>query len=152
MKVLEGLVWWLLLVLLWSATASPITVAEVVTAGLCAVPCALAARAGRCAAGARWQVRTHWVRWAPTLPVAVVADTVRLFGLLLRGRVRQPGAERRVRLTQETDPAVAVTHRALAAVVIAAAPGSVVLGIDHNELCLHELGAGRPRLDDVVAR
>ena len=154
-RVLEIGLWWGLTVLLWLATTSPVTVAEAVVAAVCAVGCATAARAARQAVDARWRIRVRWLRWATRLPLEVAGDTLRLARLWWA----RPGARGTVRPTEletDADPALAVTHRALAAVTVSAAPGSVVVDVectsDGSALCLHTFGPHRSGLEEVVRR
>jgi len=60
--------WWAFLVAVWLATLNTFSVAELITAAVLAVPCALAARAARRAAGLRWTIRLGWSRWLLALP------------------------------------------------------------------------------------
>lgn len=148
---MELAVWWVIGLLLWSATISPVTVEELVPAALCALACALAALACRHAVGARWRMRAHWFTWATSLPVAVVLDTARLAGRSW-GRPAARGVVRHATLAAEADSAVTTTHRALAATALSATPGSVVLDIDGDELQLHTLTPGPSRLEKAVRR
>lgn len=147
----EVAAWWVVGLLLWLATVSPVTVEELVLAALCALPCASAARAARRAVGVRWRMRARWFGWAIGLPLAVVTDTARL-ARLWWGRPTARGTIRRAPLDTAPDPALAATHRALAAVVLSAAPGSVVLDIDGHELQLHALTPRPSRLEKAVRR
>jgi len=149
--IIEVAAWWLVGLLLWSATASPVTVEELVPAALCALACASSARAARRVVGARWRVRAAWFAWAPRLPIAVVADAGRL-ALRWWGRPTVQGVVRRATLDTASDPALAVTHRALAAAVLSAAPGSVVLDVDGDDVVLHALTSDPSPLEEAVRR
>jgi hypothetical protein len=149
--LVEVVAWWVVGVLVWWATVSPISVPETVAAALCAPACALAARAARRAVGARWRVRARWLRWLGALPQAVVADTTRL-ARLWWGRPDAGGTVQEATLDPSSDPAVATTHRALAAAVLSAAPGSVVMEVEGDELRLHVLTPGPSRLEKAARR
>ncbi|MBV9920002.1 MAG: hypothetical protein JOY78_03980, partial [Pseudonocardia sp.] len=55
-------------------------------------------------------------------------------------------------LATASDPAVAGAHRAAAAAVLSAAPGSVVLDVDGDDVVLHALTPGPSRLEEAVRR
>jgi hypothetical protein len=79
-----------------------------------------------------------------------------IFGLLpahLRRRAGG-GGNRRRRPPLHEEPARAGFRRAWGTLVLSAAPGTVVLDWppDGAELVYHELGSGRPRLEEVITR
>jgi multisubunit Na+/H+ antiporter MnhE subunit len=150
-RVVEIAAWWVVGLLLWLATVSPVTVEEVVPAVICALACAPAARAARQAVGARWRMRARWFGWTRWLPTAVVADTARL-ARHWWGRPQARGVIRRTTLDTASDRALAVTHRALAAVVLSAAPGSVVLDIEGDDVLLHAITPNPARLEKAARR
>lgn len=84
-KFAEFAAWWAGLVLVWLATLSSFSFAELGAAAVVAVPGAVAARAGRVAAGQRWRVDVRWVRWLWFVPWAVVHDTVGVLRLAVGG-------------------------------------------------------------------
>jgi hypothetical protein len=172
-RLLETLAWWPPLCGLWLLTLSAFSVAELLAAVALALPCAAAATVARRAAGASWRVRTSWARWLIPLPAAVLADTVRVLLAVLHRPVvaGARGQLRRVTLHPESDPARAAGQRALAVVALSLPPGSVVVGsaggqsenrgtADGNssgdrggeELALHVLVDGAPRMSEVVGR
>ena len=180
MPRVEALVWWVVLFGVWLATLSTFPPAELVAGAVSALPCAVAAVAGRRAVDGAWRVRPRWLRWLLPLPVAVVTEAARLLLLPLGRRVRAGpvGHIREIALTPQSDGTVAEAHRALATTVLAATPGSVVVDTrpDDDVLVVHAivgelasppsnaaaganapderkrggLVSGRPRMDEVV--
>jgi hypothetical protein len=142
----EVAAWWAVLTGAYAVTLSVATVPELVVGAGVAVGCAALAVAARRAAHARWSPRLSWVSWLLPLPGAIAADSLRLFGRLLRGR---PGGGVVRLIAAETigePPDRAAFRRAYRTVVLSASPGSVVLDwpADGSPLVLHELGrAGR---------
>jgi hypothetical protein len=152
---LEPGLWWLVLSGLWLLTATPLSIPEVVVAGVVAVPCALAARPARRATSRTWRLRGGWVRWLPAVAVAVLADTARVLAVPVHGRDR--GALRRTRLPAEPDETVAATRRAVVTILLSLSPGSYVVDWSSAEtgadvVVTHALTDGRPRLDEVLGR
>lgn len=153
-RVVETTVWWGLLLGVWVLTLSTIPVVELAVAAAAALPCALAAVAGRRAVAGCWRVRPRWLRWAFVLPVAVVADACRVLVVPLRPHARtgsEPGELREVPLAHDPDPARANGHRALAAAVVSVTPGTYVVDdVEQDRLVAHSLVDGPPRMDEVV--
>lgn len=152
-RVVEALVWWVVLFALWAATLSTFPVPELVAGAVAAVPCAAAAVAGRRAVDGAWRVRPGWLRWLLSLPVAVLAESGRLLALpWRRARTGPVGRVREVALAPEADGALAEAHRALATVTLATTPGTFVLDTrpDDHVLVVHSLVGGRPRMDEAV--
>jgi multisubunit Na+/H+ antiporter MnhE subunit len=152
-RVVEPLLWWAVLVGTWLLTLSTFPVAELVAGAVAALPCAVAAGAARRAVDGRWRVRRRWLRWLVRLPVAVVADAVRVLALPLRRRSRLgSGRIRTVRLDPDGGAPAEDAHRALATAVVSMAPGSVVVDDRPGEraLVLHSLVEGPPQLDAAV--
>jgi multisubunit Na+/H+ antiporter MnhE subunit len=153
-RVVEALVWWVVLFGVWTATLSTFPVPELVAGAASALPCAVAAVAGRRAVDGAWRLRLRWLRWLLPLPLAVPAEAGRLLLLPLRRSVRNGpvGRVREIALAPETDGTTAETHRALATTVLATTPGSFVLDSrpDDHVLVVHAIVSGRPRMDEVV--
>jgi multisubunit Na+/H+ antiporter MnhE subunit len=152
----EVLVWWAACLGLWVLTLSSVSPPEVLTAAGCALPCAVLAVVARHAVGGSWPVQPGWVRWLLPVPVAVVADGARVLGraaTVLTGR-RPSGNTRTVRLHRDHAAGRWRTRQALATVLVTTAPGTVVLDIaeDSGEMRVHDLGAGRPAMEEVVRR
>jgi multisubunit Na+/H+ antiporter MnhE subunit len=152
----EVLWWWGACVGIWLLTLSSVTPAELTVAIACGLPCALAARAARRAAGDAWLPRARWLAWLVLLPAAVLADTARLTGLLAqaaRGRA-DPGRLRDIRLPAAEPGPVALAHRALASLAISASPGTLVVDSDPrgSKLTIHAMAGGWPGLDRAAAR
>lgn len=146
-------VWWVLLVAVWIATVNTFSVQEVIVAAVLSVPCAIAARAGRRAAGLCWTVRRGWLRWLLFLPSAIVHDTIAVLKLALRRRSGEDRDEfRALRLPAEDDPALRSGHAAVATAVLSATPGSVVVAADEakGELLVHAVPDGETRLEREV--
>jgi hypothetical protein len=83
-RLAESLVWWALAVGPWVLTLSSVNSQDLIVAGVLAVPCAIAATAGRSVTSVRWRPRLAWLRWAMSLPLSIAADTVRAFAILPR--------------------------------------------------------------------
>jgi multisubunit Na+/H+ antiporter MnhE subunit len=152
-RVVEALVWWVVLFGLWAATLSTFPLPELLSGAVAAVACAVAAVVGRRAVHGAWRPRVRWLRWLLPLPVAVVTETARLLVLPWQRRVRtRAGRLREIALVPETAGAVAEAHRALATTVLAATPGTFVLDTrpDEHVLVVHALVSGRPAMDEVV--
>jgi multisubunit Na+/H+ antiporter MnhE subunit len=153
-RVVEALVWWVVLCGVWAATLSTFPLPELVAGAVAALACAVAAVAGRRAVDGCWRVRLRWLRWLLPLPAAVVTEAARLLVLPLRRRARTQGVGhiREVALEPGTGGPVAEAHRALATTVLATTPGSFVLDTrpDDDVLVVHAIVSGRPRMDEVV--
>ena len=152
---MEITAWWVALVGVWLTTLNTYSVAELITAAVLAVPCAVAARAGRRAAGLRWRVDLRWSRWLPALPSAIGHDTVAALSLGLRRRTRERDDEfRALPLPVERDDAARTGREALTTAIVSAAPGTVVLDAneEHDELLVHALPTGGTRLERKVSR
>lgn len=152
----EVVFWWAACVGLWLLTLSSMSLPEAAIAAGCALPCALLAVVARRAVGGSWPVQPGWLRWLLPLPVAVVADGVRVLGRgagVLIGRV-PAGEVRAVRLHRDAAAGRWRTRQALATVLVTATPGTVVLDVaeDSGEMRVHALGAGRPSMEEVVRR
>lgn len=117
-KIVEGAVWWAVLVGVWVLTLTSVTLAEVVVAGVAGVPCAVAATAARAAHGAVWRPGAALVRSLPLVPVEVVRD-------LVRGP-----SDGTVRTVPVAEPGVAT-------VLLSLSPGTVVLDDDGQALTVH---------------
>jgi multisubunit Na+/H+ antiporter MnhE subunit len=140
--LVEVTVWWAVLVLVWIATLTTVTVQELVAAGVLAVPCALVARLGRRAIGVSWPMRARWLLWLRKLPWAVLHDTAAVLALAVR-----PSRSDRFREVPLPDDAA---QEAVATVLLSTAPGSVVVDVQDHRLLVHELtGTG---LDQTVRK
>lgn len=152
----EVLAWWAACVGVWLLTDSSLTLSDSLIAVGCALPCAVLAVAGRRAVQGSWAPSPRWVRWLVVVPVAVVADGVRVLGIGLTGLVgRRPDGElRTVRLPRDRPAARWRARQAVATAVVSVAPGTVVVDVDEDSgrMVLHDLGGGRPALEEVVRR
>lgn len=157
MRVLaEVLFWWAACAGIWLLTLSSVSLPELLVAAGCALPCAVLAVTARRAVRGSWPLQPDWLRWLPPLPVAVVADGVRVLGRgagVLIGRV-PTGELRTVQLHRDRAAGRWRTRQALATVLVTATPGTVVLDVaeDSGEMRVHALGAGRPSMEEVVRR
>jgi multisubunit Na+/H+ antiporter MnhE subunit len=131
----EVAVWWAVLVLVWLATLNSFSFAELVVAAVLALPCAVAARYGRQAAGGGWSVRPGWARWLLSLPWALLHDTAAMLAIAVRPE-RQ--AEDRFEDISADAPA-GRGWEAAATFVVSATPGSVVVdaGEHHDRIVVH---------------
>lgn len=153
----ELLLWWATGVGVWLLTLSSVSTVELIAAVVCALPCAVLAVLARRAVRGPLFPQQAWLRWLAPVPVAVVADTVRVLGLaagVLLGRRIPEGEVRRVQLPRDPDEEKWQNRQAAAGIVVTTSPGTVVLDLDpdHGEMLVHDLGSGRPRLEDVVRR
>lgn len=155
-RMIEVVLWWLLLIAVWISTISSITVVEVSVAAGSAAPCAAMAVLTRRRIGISWRPRLSWLRWIPPLAVSVLTDTARVLLLpwrhLGRRLRRQPfrGDLRGVSLPQEARPR-AGARRALGGWVLSLTPGSYVADADPEELAflVHTVVDSRP---DMIER
>jgi multisubunit Na+/H+ antiporter MnhE subunit len=144
--VVEVLAWWPVLVLVWLATLNSYSSEELVTAAALALPCAVAARAARRAAGVHWTFRPKWARWLLALPPAVGHDTA---GVLLLA-MKRSGVDRfrEVPMPEHPDGG----QEATATAILSATPGSVVVDAHDNVLLVHSVPIGRTRLEREISR
>jgi multisubunit Na+/H+ antiporter MnhE subunit len=152
---MEAAFWWAVCVGIWLLTLSSISTAEVVTAVVASVPCAVLAVAARRGVEGSWLLRPRWARWLLPLPVAVLGDAVRVLGLaagVLVGRRIPDGEVRSVDLPRDRPARLQAGRQAAAVLAVGAAPGTVVLDIDEDtgRMLVHALGAGRPRMEEAV--
>ena len=147
----EVLLWWAFLVLVYLATLNSFSYAELIVSIVLAVPCAMAARAGRHAAGARWSMRAGWLRWLRALPWAVAHDTVAM--LALTARPDRPDEDRFDEVELAGSNARA-GWEAAATTVLSSTPGSVVVeGSDeHDRLVVHTVPIPATSLREAVRR
>jgi multisubunit Na+/H+ antiporter MnhE subunit len=152
---MEIAAWWAFLLGVWLVTLNTFSVAELITAAVLAVPCAIAARAARRAAGLRWDIRPGWSRWLLALPAAVAHDTAALLWLSLRRRSREHDDEfRTVPLPVEPNESRRTGREAVTTAVLSATPGSVVVDAsdEHDALMVHTLPIGRTTLERELRR
>lgn len=136
--------------LFWIATASSVTPAEALVAVAIALPVGVVAGVARRAMPFRARPRRVWLRWVAMVPVAAVADMVRLVGWLRSG---QPEDLRAARVPAGHGAGEA-GWRAGGIVAVSATPGSVVVGCDPEDgtAVVHSLVRGWPHLDTSVLR
>ncbi|WP_369046489.1 hypothetical protein [Sinomonas sp. P10A9] len=148
--LVELTLWTIAGTLFWLATASTISVVEVLIAALAALLGGILARAARRAMPFRARPRRVWLRWAATVPVAAMADMVRLAGWLGGS---QPEDLRTASMPQGRGPRE-TGWRAGGIVSLSATPGSVVVGSDPEvgTVTVHTLVSGWPGLDESVLR
>lgn len=150
----EVLVWWGVLVLVWLGTLNAFSYEELTAAAVLAVPCAIAARLGRRAAGVHWSVDARWARWLVHLPWAILHDTVAMLAVAVRPD--RPGDDDfdELELANEPTKARQAGHEALATATLSATPGSVVVDAndEHDRLTVHTVPIGETGLRRAVAR
>ncbi|HZR11998.1 MAG TPA: Na+/H+ antiporter subunit E [Acidimicrobiia bacterium] len=157
-RVTEVVVWSALLLGVWVLTLSSVSTPELAVASACAVLAAVATLGARVVSGGSWAPSPGWARWLVALPVAIVADTARIFGLALaqlaHGRRREPGDIRPVPIGDRGDDARAAAHRALSTLCVTSTPGSFVVDArpDDGKLLVHTLVEGAPSIAKVVSR
>jgi hypothetical protein len=148
----EGLVWWILLQVLYLGSLSTGDLAEVLVAAVVAAGCAVLAVAARRSSGGVWKLPAEVVRSLVVVPAAVVADAARLLATLARPlRLRHsPGEVERRPLTPEPD-AVAAGRVAVGGTLLSATPGSYVIDEDPGRrLVTHVQVDGPPQLADRI--
>jgi len=150
--VAEVLVWWAVLVLVWLGTLTAFSYEELTVAALLAVPCAIAGRLGRRAAGVGWSVRAGWARRLPHLPWAIVHDTVAMLGLAVRADRPRDDDFDELPLANEPTTARQAGHEALATAALSATPGSVVVDANEDRLFVHTVPIHRTGLRRAVSR
>jgi multisubunit Na+/H+ antiporter MnhE subunit len=147
--VVEFLVWWAGLVAVYLGSLTTVDLLELTAALVLGAGGAALAVAARRVAGDSWSLRPGWLRWIPVLAGAVVADTIRVLGLLARPRRlhRRTGDLREVPLAEPVEARAAV-----GGLVLSAAPGSYVVDVDldRNRLVAHVLVDGRPDVARAV--
>jgi hypothetical protein len=142
-RAVEIIVWWVALTALELMLVSAVDRYELLVAvilGLCA---ALVATGARTAQPTSWRVRARWVRWLLPLPLAILTDTGRVLVAALAGR---SGTWREVDLSEAVgSTARARAARAVGALVLNTAPGTVVTAVDGQtgRARVHALG-GKP--------
>ncbi|MHB1594854.1 MAG: hypothetical protein ACYCO9_09895 [Streptosporangiaceae bacterium] len=154
--MLEIAWWWGAAVAIWALTLSSVSGPEVIAAAICGLPCALAARAGRKAAGGRWRPRARWAAWAGPLLVSVPADAARLLAVTVRRLVagEVPGELHRIRLPTGEPRDVCAARHALAVLAVSATPGTFVVdsNSERDTIVIHTMVSGPPRMEQVVRR
>lgn len=158
--MLEALAWASLLVGVWVTTLSGVTTSDMVTAAGCSLLCgALVTVVRRRSSWGPWRPPARTVAGAAWLPVAVLADTFRVLGLVvphararLHRRVHRHGPPELADVTVPAPPAAAI-------LVVSAAPGSYVVdatgGGDPGapvRLRVHAPVPGWPHLERRVGR
>jgi multisubunit Na+/H+ antiporter MnhE subunit len=154
--VVEAAAWWGAMIGVWITTLSSVTWPEVWIAAAAALPCAVMTVLARRALADRWRPNLRSLRWLAVVPVAVVADTVRVLALPLRAAGAQPRKRDllRIRLPDAGEEPRAATARAEATVLVSATPATVVLDSqpDEHTLVVHRLVSGAPDMTKVVSR
>ena len=155
--LLEGLFWAAACLGTWLLTLSSVSGAELLTATVAAVPCGALAVVVRRVVGGAWAPSPRWARWLLPLPVAVLADTARVLAIaagVLAGRRIPDGRIRSVELPRERPGTRWRARQVTAVALVTATPGTVVVDVaeDSGRMLLHDLGAGRPALEEVVRR
>jgi multisubunit Na+/H+ antiporter MnhE subunit len=150
--VREVLVWWAILVLTWLGTLNAFSYEELAAAAVLAVPCAIAARLGRRAAGVRWSVDPRWARWLPHLAWAILHDTIAMLAIATRPDQNDDFDE--LPLAKQPTKARQAAHEALATATLSATPGAVVIDAndDHDRLTVHTVPIGETGLRRAVTR
>lgn len=155
---IEIAAWWVAGLLIWTATLSSVSTAELVAGALAAGICAVLARIARRAMGGQPglspRMWLRWLGWAVLVPVAAVADLLRLVRWLAAGAAEPTSAARAVSVPVPAGSgAKAITWRQGAALAVSSTPGSVVLQIEPDDGCLRldQLVSGWPGLDRRVA-
>jgi multisubunit Na+/H+ antiporter MnhE subunit len=148
-RVLEAVVWWGVCTGVWLLTLSAVTSEEVVLALAAGAVCGPLAVLGRELAGGRWRPQLRWARWLAAIPVAVVAETVRILAMSYSPR-RRTGQLSTVQLPGRERADVAAARDGLAALAIATSPAAYVVDTDpdRREWQVHLLGRpARSRVD-----
>lgn len=152
--IIEGLVWWGLMVGVWDITLSGTTLPDISAACAAGLVSAVLAVAARRAVGLRLVPRARWVRWLPMFAASLVSDTAAVFGLAVRHlRHRRIAGELKTVSLDRTDPARDETQRALATLTVSGTPGTFVLDThpEAHELVVHAITDVPPGLTEVVS-
>lgn len=150
--VIEAVVWWGLCLGVWLVTLSAVSGQELVVATPLGLVSGVLAVIARRVAGNRWRLRPQWFLPVLLVPVAILADTVRVLAAAV---TRPSGRFVDLPVSQGAgDGAPARGRRALATMVITVSPGTIVVDIDPEtgRATVHTLNAGRPHMEEVVAR
>jgi multisubunit Na+/H+ antiporter MnhE subunit len=143
--VVTSVLWWVGLVLVWVASLTTVSVAELAVAAGSAAVCVLVARVAR-------RVLGVWLREAWRLPWVVLTDTVAVWGTAWRGmRKRTLGDHvREVPLGGGRSRA----RQAVAIMLLSAGPRTMVVGLDRrtNTVLLHGFGAEEGPMERAVRR
>jgi multisubunit Na+/H+ antiporter MnhE subunit len=155
-QLAEVLFWWAAATGVWLLTLSSTSLPEVSVAAAAGLLSAVLAVMSRRAVGGSWPPRPAWLRWSAPLPVAVLTDGARVLARaagVLVGRRIGGGEIRAVRLPVERPAPRRQSREAMAVALTNAAPGTVVLDLDHDSgrMLLHALGSGRPSMEEAVA-
>lgn len=155
---IEIAAWWVVGWLIWTATLSSASAAELITGALAAGVSAVLARLARRGMGRQPgltpRMWTRWLGWAVVVPVAAAADLMRLVRWLVAGATEPRENERAVEVSMPSgNEPTAITWRQGAALAVSSTPGSVVVLIepDIGRLDLDQLVAGWPRIDRRVS-
>lgn len=154
----EVLLWWVVTTVVWLATLTSRTPAELLVMVACTLPCAVTARVARQANGGHWRFRIGWARWVATVARDVPVQTVQTWRYALKALPvvkigRRRGVISAVVLPTESEP-VAAARRAVAVLAFATTPGTVVLDSDPTEgtVLLHRVRPRPGRLAAAVKR
>jgi multisubunit Na+/H+ antiporter MnhE subunit len=150
--VVTSVLWWVGLVLVWVASLTTVSVAELAVAAGAAAVCVLVARVARRVLGVQTRLRARWLREAWRLPWVVLTDTVAVWRAALRGMRKQALDDnvREVPLGGERSRA----RQAVAIMLLSAAPRTMVIGLDRrtNTVLLHGFGAEEGPMERAVRR
>jgi multisubunit Na+/H+ antiporter MnhE subunit len=150
---LEVLGWWAALVVVYLASLTTASVPEYVAAVSAGLVSAVLAVAARRVAAAHWGFPGRVLRMGAALPIALLADSVRVFGLVARPRALRSTTGRVSELMLPKEPAPTRAGRlAAGGWLIAATPGTLVIDDDPDEpsLTVHRLVDGEPDLAQEV--
>ena len=154
--VVEAALWWAGLVGIWLITLSAVTWPEVWVAAGAAMPCAVLARLARGAMEHSWGPDLGWLRGLAALPMAVVADTVRVL-LLEPSTSRKQTRKRDLAALPLAGPRRGPrgeTRRAASTLLVCATPATLVLDSDPDDhaLVVHRLVSGPPDTAKALSR
>ena len=154
--VVEAGLWWAGLVGVWLITLPAVTWPEVWVSAAAAVPCALLTVRARHAMEQSWGVDFGWLRGVAVVPIAVLADVLRVLALPLRTVRAKPRKHdlQSVLLSGPRRGPAAETRRAAATVLVSATPATVVIDSDPEDhaLVVHRLASGPPDMGTVMGR
>ncbi len=142
---METLTWWVVLVLVWVASLSTVSVQELLVAVIVAVPCAMTATRAHRVLASNWRLRPSWLRGLLRLPGAVVADTFVVWRAALR---HSGGTTREVRLGNQKSGA----RQAVGVMLLGATPGTVVIDVDQaaNVVLVHSFADAEGAMERAV--
>jgi multisubunit Na+/H+ antiporter MnhE subunit len=151
----ELVAWWAILVVIYLASLTTASAPEYVAAVSSGLVSAVLAVAARRVAAARWGFPGRVLRMGAAMPIALLADWLRVFALLAHPRTLRHASGRLTEVMLPKEPAPTREGRLSAGSwMISATPGTLVIDDEPDEpaLTIHRLVDGDPDLAQEVMR